>query len=215
MPGRAPLSDEQILEAAAKTSKSNSWIRKEYLSHRGFLYSIDRKLRLDGVAVPQRAWQLWSARRGFVELALARMKHPAERYLLENRNVAIWGAPRVPTFERLLEEARRKGLNESGQMSAVIDWALRPDLYEYVPGRPVSSRRPRQQPERRPKILGQKISWNSVLDPREPLIGKVRAKRYKIRINDFPEEALFSLADEGGTLWDFDDWPTLWTKVAT
>jgi hypothetical protein len=212
MKGRPPLSLEQLLELASKDQRSNSWVRKDYHAHRSYLFSLDHKMQNDGVALLKRARLLWDFRCHSGQLAIARMKDHAGRELLERRNRAIWGTPHVPAFEWLLEEARKNGLDETGQMRAVIDWALRPDLYEYRPGRPLKSRVPRQPPKESPKILAQKVRWHSVADPQEPLIGKARTKRYKIRINDFPEEALFSLADESGVIWDFDDWPTVWRK---
>lgn len=36
---------------------------------------------------------------------------------------------------------------------------------------------------------------------------------WKVRMNDFPGEPLYTLFVEGNALFDFDDWPDTWYKM--
>ena len=45
-----------------------------------------------------------------------------------------------------------------------------------------------------------------------PYEAKVDGIHFRIRINDFPDEPLFSLMQEGTHIADFDDWPDIWKR---
>ncbi len=57
------------------------------------------------------------------------------------------------------------------------------------------------------------IEWKSSNDAEHPWCTTLEGKKARIRINDFPAEALYTLII-GGSEADFDEWPSRWTKLA-
>jgi hypothetical protein len=57
------------------------------------------------------------------------------------------------------------------------------------------------------------IEWHPSGDALEPWISQMGKTRWAIRLNDFPEEHLYTLLINGRTIGGFDDWPPEWAKV--
>ncbi len=60
--------------------------------------------------------------------------------------------------------------------------------------------------------LSCKVMWSKTDDAEHPFFAKVYNENWKIRINDFPEEHLYTLIVEGVEISHFDDWPQNWSK---
>ncbi|HWD28585.1 MAG TPA: hypothetical protein VG387_15545 [Rhizomicrobium sp.] len=43
-------------------------------------------------------------------------------------------------------------------------------------------------------------------------VTRVKGKRWTVRLNDFPDEPLYTLIVGGDEILHFDDWPTEWIK---
>lgn len=56
------------------------------------------------------------------------------------------------------------------------------------------------------------ITWAETDDPEFPYSAVVNDRRWLLRINDFPDEPLFSLIIDGKHVADFDDWPEHWKR---
>ncbi|HEY4361642.1 MAG TPA: hypothetical protein VGN17_11760 [Bryobacteraceae bacterium] len=54
----------------------------------------------------------------------------------------------------------------------------------------------------------QVIDGNATNDEDTPYSASVKGQVWKIRMNDFPDEHLFTLLVDGRAVEDFDDWPT-------
>jgi hypothetical protein len=56
------------------------------------------------------------------------------------------------------------------------------------------------------------IEWQETEDPDFPYAAQVEGSRLRLRINDFPDEPLFSLFIEERHVADLDDWPGHWLR---
>ncbi len=64
-------------------------------------------------------------------------------------------------------------------------------------------------------LLEMPISWNASDDPDTPWHTLFGSHRLAVRMNDFPDEVLYTLLIDEKDVADFDDWPALWTRPAT
>jgi len=57
--------------------------------------------------------------------------------------------------------------------------------------------------------------WQVRDDPagdREPWEAEVGGQRWRVRLNDFPEEPLYTVIVDGREVASFNDWPACWTR---
>lgn len=60
--------------------------------------------------------------------------------------------------------------------------------------------------------LEEKVAWNRGVDPSYPFQAEFEGERLAIRLNDFPEESLYTLMVNGQEVINFDDWPEAWPR---
>jgi hypothetical protein len=58
----------------------------------------------------------------------------------------------------------------------------------------------------------QPIDWQETEDPDFPYEAQLAQTRLRLRINDFPDEPLFSLFVDDRHVADLDDWPGHWKR---
>jgi hypothetical protein len=56
------------------------------------------------------------------------------------------------------------------------------------------------------------IRWNKNNDVDFPFFKMIKGVEWKIRLNGWPDEPLFSLFINGEHIGDIEDWPTFWSK---
>lgn len=56
------------------------------------------------------------------------------------------------------------------------------------------------------------VQWEETEDVDFPWKAALATHEWKLRINDFPEEPLFTLFIDGSEWGDFDDWPPAWKR---
>jgi len=56
------------------------------------------------------------------------------------------------------------------------------------------------------------INWNKTTDPLYPYTAIYKDRNLKLRLNDFPEEPMYTLFVDGETIESFDEWPSIWTR---
>jgi uncharacterized protein YjaG (DUF416 family) len=120
-----------------------------------------------------------------------------------------------PSLRRLWVEARRRGATTN---TAIID-----ALDAWGRHRPASwdgedRRRKKSSPEARAAAaLGEKltreVAWDDTGDVDFPWSAQVDGARWRVRINDFPDEPMYSLEIEGEVVGDFHDWPEQWGRA--
>lgn len=64
------------------------------------------------------------------------------------------------------------------------------------------------------QVFGKSIVWSSTGDATTPLEATVEDKNWKLRINEFPEEELFTLLIEGKAVLSFSEKPSTWSFPA-
>lgn len=61
--------------------------------------------------------------------------------------------------------------------------------------------------------LSKAVKWNATGDAEFPYAAMFEGKSARIRLNDFPADGLYTLIF-GDAEFDFDDWPSVWSKTA-
>lgn len=56
------------------------------------------------------------------------------------------------------------------------------------------------------------VEWQETDDVDFPYRARLGGVEWTIRLNDFPDEPLFTLVRNGKPLADFDDWPARWRR---
>ena len=59
-------------------------------------------------------------------------------------------------------------------------------------------------------LFNKQINWQSVKSERAKFYTYIDGERCELRMNDFPEEPLYTLTFRGQSM-DFDDRPQIWT----
>ena len=62
------------------------------------------------------------------------------------------------------------------------------------------------------RYLREPVLWSRTSDPNFPWHGLLKRVDCRVRINDFPQEPLYTLLVDGKEVGDFDDWPACWKK---
>ena len=61
-------------------------------------------------------------------------------------------------------------------------------------------------------LIDTPIAWTATEDVDVPWQAVLGAHALTVRLNSFPDEALYSLIANGHLVAEFDDWPTAWTR---
>ena len=61
-------------------------------------------------------------------------------------------------------------------------------------------------------FLMKKIAWRKSDEVFFPFSAKVDGRKLLLRLNDFPDEHLYTLIVDGRPLFDIDDWPDSWQE---
>ena len=62
--------------------------------------------------------------------------------------------------------------------------------------------------------LNRQMAWATTADPEFPYAAKSVSQQCLIRLNDFPNQHLYTLLVEDEAVAEFDDWPSLWRRAA-
>ena len=63
------------------------------------------------------------------------------------------------------------------------------------------------------KYLRHHLLWTRTSDPAFPWQAISPRVECRLRVNDFPQEAMYTLLVDGKEAGDFDDWPACWKKA--
>jgi hypothetical protein len=56
------------------------------------------------------------------------------------------------------------------------------------------------------------VVWHPTSDPLRPFRAEVGADKWRLRLDDFPAENLYTLLVNGREIGGFDDWPKSWRR---
>jgi hypothetical protein len=62
------------------------------------------------------------------------------------------------------------------------------------------------------ECLARHVRWVQTGDPDHPWTAEVDGVRWRLRINDFPEQSLYTLIVGDTAIGDIDDWPAAWQR---
>ena len=60
--------------------------------------------------------------------------------------------------------------------------------------------------------LEEEVKWKECADPNYPYEAKINEDKLVIRLNDFPDESLYTLIVNNKEVSRFDDWPKQWSR---
>jgi len=116
-----------------------------------------------------------------------------------------------PSMRRLWLEGRRAGQSDVEGWKHIRAWAShQPAVWE------VEDRRKKKGLSHTAPELGDKLarelSWRSTGDPIYPWAAEVDGNSWRVRVNDFPDELMYSLMIGSENAGDFHDWPQTWQR---
>ena len=60
--------------------------------------------------------------------------------------------------------------------------------------------------------LEEEVKWNEGADPKYPYEAKMNGDKLVVRVNDFPDDKLYTLFVNDNEVASFDDWPKQWRR---
>lgn len=116
------------------------------------------------------------------------------------------------SMRRLWLEGRRKGQSVREAWRYIRAWAShRPPCWE------TEDRRKKKGLAHASPELGEKLArpltWTSTGDPLQPWASEVDGEPWRVRVNDFPDELMYSLMIGVNHAGDFHDWPETWQRT--
>jgi uncharacterized protein YjaG (DUF416 family) len=164
---------------------------------------VARQLALDGAAneIPD-----WDAEvRHLLELCL---RNPLAEY-----DAKSLGQPHAygPSLRRLWAEAKQAGLRDDAAWQSIVDWARH---------RPVAWNVEDQRKRRGlayttaalAECLAKHLDWIATDDVSLPWAAHVAGEHWQVRLNDFPDDFMYSLLIGGRAIGSFHDWPAGWRR---
>jgi uncharacterized protein YjaG (DUF416 family) len=120
-----------------------------------------------------------------------------------------------PSLRRLWLEARQRGAaTHTAIIDALDSWG------QHHPASWAAEDRRRRKSSVEAKAaaaLGEKlareIAWDDTGDVDYPWSAGVDGARWRVRVNDFPDEPMYSLEIDRVVVGDFHDWPEQWTRA--
>jgi uncharacterized protein YjaG (DUF416 family) len=119
-----------------------------------------------------------------------------------------------PSLRRLWLEARQRG---AATHHAIIDALDTWGQHHPASWGTEDRRRKKTSPEAKAAValgakLARDVAWTDTGDVDFPWSAQVDGVRWRVRINDFPDEPMYGLEVGGADVGDFHDWPAEWSR---
>ena len=116
-----------------------------------------------------------------------------------------------PSLRRLWAEAKSRGADETRAWAAIREWARhRPAGWE------AEDKRKKKGTAYSALALGEHlaraITWTSSGDVFHPWAAEVDGQRWRVRLNDFPDDIMYTLVVGDAEIGGFHDWPVAWQR---
>ena len=112
-----------------------------------------------------------------------------------------------PSLRRLWVEAKQRNLTDAEAWEAIESWArYQPEAW----GR--KSKGPAINSAALQAALALPLSWGTTGNPDVPWKTEVDGNSWQVRLNDFPDEVMYTLMVNGEVAGDFHDWPKGWER---
>jgi hypothetical protein len=116
-----------------------------------------------------------------------------------------------PSIRRLWAEGKRDGRGDAEAWAHVVAWAR----HEPAAWAEDARRRKKGKAQVSDELsdrLGRSLTWASTGDPFEPWATVCDGGTWRVRVNDFPDDFLYSLTVEGRDVGPFHEWPVAWGR---
>ena len=148
----------------------------------------------------------------------AEVREPITMCLQNNSQLKVVDAASIetphaygPSMRRLWLEGRRAGQTDADGWKHIRAWANHIPPTWAVEDRRKSKGSAYDAPELGDK-LARPLSWQATGDPIYPWSADVDGSLWRVRINDFPDEIMYSLLIGSEKAGDFHDWPETWQR---
>ena len=116
-----------------------------------------------------------------------------------------------PSMRALWLAAQRQGQPQTEIWRSIVDWARhRPEAWQLE-----DQRKKKGLAHTTPELgalLARELSWNTSNDLERPWTTEVKGEHWQIRLNDFPDDFMYSLLIDGKEAGGFHDWPETWKR---
>jgi hypothetical protein len=116
-----------------------------------------------------------------------------------------------PSFLALWADAKTQGLSDTDAVVYIWKWAKAwPAAWERD-----DRRKARDLPLIHPEVtrrLQHVTAWRQTGDLDYPWEADVKSARWQVRLNDFPDDYMYTLLVRGKVVGDFHDWPEAWDR---
>jgi len=115
-----------------------------------------------------------------------------------------------PSLRRMWMEAKRRGDSDDQAWKSIIAWARhRPAAWDEEDRR---KKKGLAVAETLSQHLAQQVAWRVTDDLQHPWAAEVAGQRWRVRLNDFPDEIMYSLLIGDDVIGEFHDWPETWVR---
>jgi hypothetical protein len=116
-----------------------------------------------------------------------------------------------PSLREIWAKGTAAGAGDSAGWSEIRDWVLyRPPHWD-VDDRRKTAKNPLYDRNLAPR-LDTEVIWNSTNDSDFPWSAQSGSETWRVRLNDFPDEYMYSLMAGDHLIGDFHDWPDAWHR---
>jgi uncharacterized protein YjaG (DUF416 family) len=116
-----------------------------------------------------------------------------------------------PSLRRLWIERKRTGATEADLWKSLLDWGRhRPPAWEEE-----DQRKKKRLAYAAPELaerLTRKLSWRATDDVDHPWATEDAGEKWRVRINDFPDDLMYTLIINDAVIGSFHDWPKSWDR---
>ena len=117
-----------------------------------------------------------------------------------------------PSLRRLWVEAKQSGKSDQDACAAVVRWARHsPAVWANE-----DQRKKKGLAHLNPLLgsyLARALNWNITSDHDFPWKSHVEGAHWQVRLNDFPDDLMYTLIIDGNEIGSFHDWPETWRRA--
>lgn len=116
-----------------------------------------------------------------------------------------------PSLRRLCVERKLAGGSQKDVWESVLDWAChRPRAWDDEDQR--KKKGLAHNPTQLTEHLARKLSWRATNDVDHPWTTEVAGETWRVRLNDFPDELMYTLIINDVVAGSFNEWPESWDR---
>ena len=116
-----------------------------------------------------------------------------------------------PSMRQIWALAKQQGRSDADAWQSFVDWAYHTSDAWSEEDRRKKKGLSYSSPELG-DFVGRTIDWKSTTNPDFPWCAEIDGKNWQVRLNDFPDDVMYSLVIDGMMIGSFHDWPGTWHR---